>query len=84
MTYIAGCIFEAGTSFFSIAGLTVGKIGSVGDEGPDLTTSAEIRSFSMSAAPMLAFEIWWKNEWISNGRDRGKLPARNTVAGLVD
>ena len=76
-------MFEAGTSFFSIAGLTVGKIGSVAEVGPDLTTSAETRSFSVSA-PMLAFEIWSKNEWMSNGRDRGKLPARNTVTGVVD
>ena len=62
-----------GSSFFSliIAGLTTGSIGSLGETVPDLMSSAEMRSFSLSA-PMLAFWNWEsKNKWMSNGLDRG-------------
>ena len=62
-----------------IAGLTTGRIGSLGETAPDLIISADMRSFSPSA-PMLAFENWEsKNEWMSNGLDRGVLPARNRL-----
>jgi len=57
----------------------VGSIGVTGDSGPFLITSADIRSFSGSAA-IVNLDRWEsKNEWMSNGRDPGELPARNRL-----
>lgn len=77
--YTEGCSLALGGSLFSTAGLTVGSIGATGVSGPFLITSADMRSFSGSAA-IVNLDCWEpKNEWMSNGRDRGLLPARNRL-----
>ena len=79
ITYIEGWSLALGGSLFSTAGFTVGRIGATGDSSPFLIASADTRSFSGSMA-IANLERWEpKNEWISNGRDREDLPARNRL-----